>query len=64
MAENDHLIAKRKKVKLLKKTFHRPYLTAGQAARHCQVSIPAFKRWVREGRLVAFRTPAGTTGLK
>ncbi len=38
---------------------HRASLTAGQAARHCQVSIPAFKRWVREGRLVAFRTPGG-----
>ncbi len=50
---------KAKKVKLLKKTFHRPYLTAGQAARHCQVSIPALKRWVRERGLRAFKTPGG-----
>ena len=35
------------------------YLTTGQVARHCQVSIPALKRWIREGRLETFRTPGG-----
>src|SRR5436309_599565 len=34
-------------------------LTTGQAARHCQVSIPALKRWIRDGRLTAFKTPGG-----
>ena len=34
-------------------------LTTGQAARHCQVSIPALKRWIRDGRLAAFKTPRG-----
>jgi excisionase family DNA binding protein len=34
-------------------------LTTGQAARHCQVSIPALKRWIRDGRLAAFKTPGG-----
>lgn len=48
-----------KKMKLLKKLNSPSYLTAGQAARHCQVSIPALKRWVRDGRLVAFKTPGG-----
>lgn len=48
-----------KKSKLLKKASQRAYLTAGQAARHCQVSIPALKRWVRDGRLPAFKTPGG-----
>jgi excisionase family DNA binding protein len=37
----------------------RQYLTTGQVARHCQVSIPALKRWIREGRLATFRTPGG-----
>jgi len=34
-------------------------ITVGQAARHCQVSLPGFKRWIRAGRLAAFRTPGG-----
>ncbi len=46
-------------MKLSKKLNHSSHLTAGQAARHCQVSIPALKRWVRDGRLVAFKTPGG-----
>ena len=37
----------------------RSYLTAGQAARHCRVSIPALKSWIRDGRLPAFKTPGG-----
>lgn len=36
-----------------------PALTTGQAARHCHVSLPAIKRWIRQGRLRAFRTPGG-----
>jgi len=35
------------------------YITTGQAASHCQVSIPAIKRWIRDGRLSAFKTPGG-----
>jgi excisionase family DNA binding protein len=35
------------------------YITTGQAAKHCQVSIPAIKRWIRDGRLSAFKTPGG-----
>lgn len=46
-------------MKLSKESNHSSYLTAGQAARHCRVSIPALKRWVRDGRLVAFKTPGG-----
>ena len=34
-------------------------LTTGQAARHCQVSIPALQRWIRDGRLTASKTPGG-----
>ncbi len=34
-------------------------LTTGQAARHCQVSVPGLRRWVREGKLLGFRTPGG-----
>lgn len=34
-------------------------LTVGQAARHCQVSLPTLKRWIRDGRLRAFKTPGG-----
>jgi excisionase family DNA binding protein len=34
-------------------------LTTGQAARYCPVSIPALKRWIRDGRLTAFKTPGG-----
>ena len=32
-------------------------ITTGEAARHCQVSVPALRRWIRDGRLQAFRTP-------
>jgi excisionase family DNA binding protein len=41
------------------KLFHRTYLTTGQAARHCQVSVPALKRWIQDGRLATFKTPGG-----
>ncbi|MBI4610385.1 MAG: response regulator [Candidatus Rokubacteria bacterium] len=34
-------------------------LTTGKAARHCQVSTPGLRRWIREGRLRVFRTPGG-----
>lgn len=42
-----------------KKPFPSSYITTGQAARHCQVSLPALKRWIRDGRLTAFKTPGG-----
>lgn len=32
-------------------------ITTGEAATHCQVSVPAFRRWIRDGRLRAFQTP-------
>jgi excisionase family DNA binding protein len=35
------------------------FLTTGQIAGHCQVSIPTVKRWIREGHLAAFRTAGG-----
>jgi excisionase family DNA binding protein len=34
-------------------------LTTGQVARHCHVSIPGLKHWIRDGRLAAFKTPGG-----
>jgi excisionase family DNA binding protein len=34
-------------------------LTTGQAAHHCQVSLPALKRWIQDGRLTACKTPGG-----
>lgn len=35
------------------------YLTAGEAARHCRVTTPAIRRWMREGQIRGFRTPGG-----
>jgi two-component system OmpR family response regulator len=32
-------------------------ITTGEAAGHCQVSLPALRRWIRDGRLKAFQTP-------
>lgn len=41
-------------------TVHRMgYLTTGQAAKACQVSLVAVKNWIREGKLNAFQTPGG-----
>ncbi len=40
------------------------YLTTGQASRHCQVSIPALKGWIRDGRLSAFKTPGGHSRIE
>jgi excisionase family DNA binding protein len=37
----------------------RSFLTTGQAAIHCQVTIPTLTRWIREGKLAAFKTPGG-----
>ena len=34
-------------------------LTTGEAARHCQVSSAALKRWIRAGRLAGFKTVGG-----
>ncbi len=39
--------------------FDRLFVTTRQAARHCPISIPALKRWIRDGRLAAFKTPGG-----
>ena len=35
------------------------YLTTGQAAKACQVSLVAVKNWIKEGKLNAFQTPGG-----
>lgn len=34
-------------------------MTTGEIARRCGVSLPTVKKWIREGRLQAFRTPGG-----
>jgi excisionase family DNA binding protein len=35
------------------------FLTTGQIATSCQVTIPTVKRWIREGHLSAFQTAGG-----
>src|SRR3989442_13015400 len=35
------------------------FLTTGQLASSCQVTIPTVKRWIREGFLAAFQTAGG-----
>lgn len=35
------------------------FLTTGQIAASCQVTIPTVKRWIREGHLTAFQTAGG-----
>lgn len=35
------------------------YLTTGDAARACDVSLVAVKKWIRQGKLRAIRTPGG-----
>src|SRR5438128_2548327 len=35
------------------------FLTTGQLASSCQVTIPTVKRWIREGLLAAFQTAGG-----
>ncbi|MFQ5961613.1 MAG: response regulator [Candidatus Methylomirabilales bacterium] len=35
------------------------FLTTGEFAQACQISIPTVKRWIREGHLAAFRTAGG-----
>jgi excisionase family DNA binding protein len=37
----------------------RTFLTTGQVATACQVSIPTVKRWIREGHLAAFQVAGG-----
>lgn len=34
-------------------------ITTGEVARQLGVSVPTVKKWIREGRLEAFRTPGG-----
>jgi excisionase family DNA binding protein len=41
------------------KRTERHLITTGEAATHCQVSLPALRRWIRDGRLRAFQTPGG-----
>ncbi len=52
-------IKKKKQIKHKRIAASSLLITVGQAARHCQVSLPGFKRWIRAGRLAAFRTPGG-----
>lgn len=35
------------------------YLTTGEVARACDVSLVAVKKWIRQGKLRAIRTPGG-----
>ena len=35
------------------------FLTTGQIAGACQVTIPTVKRWIREGHITAFQTAGG-----
>lgn len=35
------------------------YLTTGEVAEACQVSVGAVKKWIRQGKLKAFRSPGG-----
>jgi excisionase family DNA binding protein len=35
------------------------FLTTGQIATACQVTIPTVKRWIREGHITAFQTAGG-----
>lgn len=35
------------------------FLTTGQIAEACQVTIPTVKRWIRDGHLTAFQTAGG-----
>lgn len=35
------------------------FLTTGQVAASCQVTIPTVKRWIRDGHLAAFQTAGG-----
>lgn len=39
-------------------------ITTGQAARHCEVSVPTIRRWVKEARLRGFTTPGGHVRLE
>ncbi len=48
-----------KTVKRTKRTHLSTFVTTGQAARHCQVSVPALRRWIQHGQLKAFKTPGG-----
>lgn len=36
-----------------------PFLTTGEIADACRVSIPTVKRWIQEGHLKAFKTAGG-----
>lgn len=40
------------------------FLTTGEVADHCQVSLPTVKHWIRRGRLRAFKTPGGHTRIE
>src|SRR5262245_56190696 len=42
-----------------RKFFARLGLTTRQAARHCQVSLPASTHWIQDGWLTACKTPGG-----
>lgn len=37
----------------------RTSITSGEAARHCQVTLPTIQRWIRDGALHAVRTRGG-----
>lgn len=35
------------------------YLTTGQVSKACEVSLVTVKKWIKQGKLKAFRTPGG-----
>lgn len=45
--------------KVIRRKHLMTFLTTGQAARHCQVSVGAFRKWIQDGRVAFRRTPGG-----
>ena len=48
-----------KKSKKVKRNERQAPITTAEAAAHCQVSIPTFKRWIKRGDVATYRTPGG-----
>lgn len=48
-----------KKSKKVKRNERQAPITTAEAAAHCQVSIPTFKRWIQRGAVATYRTPGG-----
>jgi excisionase family DNA binding protein len=48
-----------KKTKKTQKIERSEPITTAEAAAHCRVSIPTFKRWIERGDVATYRTPGG-----